>query len=70
MVRAVGVGSYSIYLWQESALLLGGSLLRALGLIAAMSTTSYVLIERPMLKLRQRVAAGHRSRLADMARTA
>ncbi|HEX6507830.1 MAG TPA: hypothetical protein VF221_09385, partial [Chloroflexota bacterium] len=58
-VAAIGVMSYSIYLWQEPFLYVGRSAWwqvppTNLGLALLAATASYVLVERPFLRLRAR----------------
>jgi peptidoglycan/LPS O-acetylase OafA/YrhL len=64
-VRAIGMVSYSLYLWQQ--LFLSEYLhLLPLGLLylALAATASYWLVEQPMLKLRARIERSWKGRLA------
>jgi len=73
---AVGVGSYSIYLWQQMFLNRNGewsvhSFPAALVAVAVASTLSYFLVERPFMRLRETLerawAARGRSQLEPRA---
>jgi len=59
----VGVLSYSIYLWQQPFLRPGHTLRFPLSIlcIGILALASFFLIERPMLRLRARVAGGRKS---------
>jgi peptidoglycan/LPS O-acetylase OafA/YrhL len=62
-VAFVGVLSYSIYLWQQPFLRPGHTLRFPLSIlcIGALALVSFFLIERPMLRLRARIAGGRKS---------
>jgi peptidoglycan/LPS O-acetylase OafA/YrhL len=55
----VGVGSYSIYLWQQLFMKDDGTLMRRfpynLPIVAAVAALSYFLVEKPFLRLRERL---------------
>jgi len=59
-IRAVGVLSYSLYLWQEVFLNRGSARLacsfpRNIRFLGAMATASYFCVEQPFLRLRERL---------------
>ena len=62
MIAFVGVLSYSLYLWQQPFLRPGHALRLPLSisLIVGAALSSYYLVERPMLRLRQRLEATRR----------
>lgn len=57
LIAFIGVLSYSLYLWQQPFLRPGHALPLpvTVGLIAVAAVSSYYLVERPMLRLRQRL---------------
>lgn len=64
-LRAVGIGSYSIYLWQElffSPRVTSYTAVGALTATAVMATVSYFLVERPSLALRGAIERWWRDR--------
>jgi len=58
-VAFVGVLSYSLYLWQQPFLRAGHAMRFpfSIVLIGAVAVASYYLVERPVLRLRQRLEA-------------
>jgi peptidoglycan/LPS O-acetylase OafA/YrhL len=62
-IAFVGVLSYSMYLWQQPFLRPGHTLRFPLNIlcIGILALASFFLIERPMLRLRARVAGGRRT---------
>ena len=68
VLRVIGVGSYSLYLWQQlflgpgAAFALAWPLWLRLGAASVCTTASYWLVERPALRLRARLEAALFSR--------
>jgi peptidoglycan/LPS O-acetylase OafA/YrhL len=73
---AIGTLSYSLYLWQQPFLSRGGQHIWTLfpyniGFVVAAATASYLLVERPFLRMRGRFAAPRtRARTVDAASAA